>query len=143
MTECVDEALKVLRFTTPTVTKLTPIELHHGRKPRIELTNLKRDGNSYHSDLSELSVSADKKPKIPIYFTRDEEGDVSALGDVSGDVVMAKKRPTKKRQKHYRENNFRLVSIPLDLLRKSLTRYHLKGNFKQNYKPQEAERNIP
>ena len=33
-------ALKVMRFTIHTGLKLTPFELHHGRKPRTELTNL-------------------------------------------------------------------------------------------------------
>ena len=47
LTECVNRALKVMRFTIHTGLKLTPFELHHGRKPRTELTNLVKDGNHF------------------------------------------------------------------------------------------------
>ena len=36
-----------------------------------------KDGKSYLSDWSEYSVSADKKPKIPIYPSRNKKGGVS------------------------------------------------------------------
>ena len=39
LTECVNRALHVMRFTIHTGQKITPFELHHGRKPRTELTN--------------------------------------------------------------------------------------------------------
>ena len=84
LTECVNRALKVMRFTIHTGLKLTPFELHHGRKPRTELTNLVKDGKSFVSDWTELSVLAEKKPKIPIYVSRNEEGDVTNY------LVMAK-----------------------------------------------------
>ena len=60
MNECVNRALKVMRFTTHTGLKLTPFELHHGRKPRTELTNIIKDGKSYLSDWSELCFSREK-----------------------------------------------------------------------------------
>ena len=47
LTECVNRALKVMRFTIHTGLKTTPLELHHGRKPRTELSNLVKDGKSY------------------------------------------------------------------------------------------------
>ena len=51
LTESVNRALKVMRFTIHTRLKKTPIELHHGRKPRTELTNIIKDGNhSYPID---------------------------------------------------------------------------------------------
>ena len=84
LTECVNRALKVMRFTIHTGLKLTPFELHHGRKARTELTNLVKDGKSFLCDWTELSVSAEKKPKFPIYESRDEEGDVTIY------LVMAK-----------------------------------------------------
>ena len=59
LTECVNRALKVMRFKIHTGSKLTPFELHHGRKPRTELTNLVEDGKSFPSDWTELSVSAE------------------------------------------------------------------------------------
>ena len=77
LTECVNRALKVMRFTIHTGLKLTLFELHHGRKPRTELTNLVKDGKSYLSDWTKLSVSAEEKPKTPIYVSRNEEGDVT------------------------------------------------------------------
>ena len=90
LTECVNRALKVMRFTIHTGLKLTPFELHHGRKPRTELTNLVNDGKSFLFDCTELSVSAEKKPKIPIYLSRNEEGDVTNY------LVMAKTKTEEK-----------------------------------------------
>ena len=40
LTESVNRALGVMRFTIHTGLKKTPFELHHGRKPRTELTNI-------------------------------------------------------------------------------------------------------
>ena len=74
LTECVNRALKVMRFTIHTGLKLTQFELHHGRKPRTKITNLVKDGNSFLSDWTESSVSAEKEPKFPIYVSRNEEG---------------------------------------------------------------------
>ena len=44
LTESVNRALKVMRFTKHTGLKKTPFELHHGRKPRTELTKIIKDG---------------------------------------------------------------------------------------------------
>ena len=68
---------QVMRFTIHTGLKLTQFELHHGRKPSNELTNLVKDGKSFISDWTDLSFSAEKKPKIPIYVPRNEDGDVT------------------------------------------------------------------
>ena len=43
LTEGVNKALNVMRFTIHTGLKTTPFELHHGRKPRTELTNIIKD----------------------------------------------------------------------------------------------------
>ena len=77
LTGSVNRALHVMRFTIHTGLKLTPFELHHGRKPRTELTDIVKDGKSYLSDWSELSVSASNKPKIPIYVGRNADGDIT------------------------------------------------------------------
>ena len=45
ITECVNRALNLMRFTIHTGMKITPFELHHGRKPRTELTNIFKDVN--------------------------------------------------------------------------------------------------
>ena len=44
LTESVNRALRAMRFTIHTRLKRTPFELHHGRKPRTELTNIPKDG---------------------------------------------------------------------------------------------------
>ena len=77
LTESVNRALRVTRFTVHTGLKKTPFELHHGRKPRTELTNIIKDGKSYLSDWSELSISAPARPKIPIYVDRDADGEIT------------------------------------------------------------------
>ena len=43
LTESVNRALRIIRFTIHTGLKITPFELHHGRKPRTELTNIVKD----------------------------------------------------------------------------------------------------
>ena len=77
LTECVNKALNVMRFTIHTGLKITLFELHHGRKPRTELTNIIKDGNTFLSKWSELTVSANNRPNILIYVTRNGEGEVS------------------------------------------------------------------
>ena len=67
LTESVNRALKLKHFTIHTGLKQTPFDIHHGREPRTELTNTIKDGKSYPSDWSELSVSLTNKPNIPIY----------------------------------------------------------------------------
>ena len=76
-TESVNRALKVMRFTIQTGLRKTPFELHHGRKPRTELTNIINDGTSFLSDWSELSILAPNKPKRPIYARRDAEREIT------------------------------------------------------------------
>ena len=50
LNESINRALRVMRFTIHTGLKRTPFELHHGRKPRTELTNIIKDGKTYLSD---------------------------------------------------------------------------------------------
>ena len=100
-----------MRFTIHTGLKLTPFELHHGRKPRTELTNLVNDGKSFLSDWTELSVSAEKKPKIPVCVSRDEEGDVTNY------LVMAK---TKAEEKALDKQPKKTNSVSKNYNRKSL-----------------------
>ena len=50
-------------------------ELHHGRKQRTELKNVIEDGESFLSEWSKLSVSVESKSKIPIYVSRNSDGD--------------------------------------------------------------------
>ena len=50
LTECVNRALNVMWFTIHTGLMTTPFELHHGRKPRTDLTNIIKDGKSFLSN---------------------------------------------------------------------------------------------
>ena len=51
LTESVNRALRVMRFTIQTgLKKITPFELHHGRKPRTGLTNIVKDVKTYLSN---------------------------------------------------------------------------------------------
>ena len=75
--ESVNRALKVMRFKLHTELKKIPFKLHHGRKPKTELPNIIKDGKSFLSNWSELSVSAPKRPKIPIYVGRDADGEIT------------------------------------------------------------------
>ena len=91
LTESVNRALRVMRFTIHTGLKKTPFELHHGRNPRTELTNIIKDEKSFLSKWSELSISAPNRIQIPIYVGRDADG------DITNDMVIARTK-TEERQ---------------------------------------------
>ena len=90
LTESVNRALRVMRFTVHTGLKKTPFELHHGRKPRTELTTIIEDGKTYLSDWSELSISAPTRPKVLIYAGRDADG------EITDNIVMARTKAEEK-----------------------------------------------
>ena len=124
LTESVNRALRVMRFTIHTGLKLTPFDLHH-REPRTELTNIVEDGKSYLSNWSELSVSATNRPKIPIYEGRDADG------DITNHIAMAR---TKTEEKHLadgpkspkKENS---VRYPFYFVEKNYNERSLEGKF--------------
>ena len=86
LTESVNRAPKVMRFTIHGTEK-TPFEIHHCRKPRTKLINLIKDGNSFVSDWSELSILAPNKLKNPIHVGRDADG------ETTNHMVMARTKP--------------------------------------------------
>ena len=90
LNESINRALRVMRCTIHTGLKRTPFELHHGRKPKTELTNIVKDGKTYLSDWSEMSISAPNKPKIPIYMGRDADG------EITNHIIMAKTKAEEK-----------------------------------------------
>ena len=93
LTEIVHRALRVMRCTVHTGLKKTPFEQHHRKNSRIELTNIVKDGKTYLSDLSELSISAPiKPPKIPIYVGRDADAEITKH------IVMARTKAEEKQQ---------------------------------------------
>ena len=127
LTECVNRALNVMLFTIHTGLKTTPFQLHHGRKPRTELTNIIKDGKSFLSSWSELSDLANKRPKIPIYVTRNGEG------EVSNHIVMAR---TKTEEKALTEISPKKKSsvgrYPFRFFEKNQNKISLEGRFQEN-----------
>ena len=115
LTECVNRALKVMRFTLHTGLNLTPFELHYGRKPRPELTNLVKDGKSFLSDWTELSVSAEKKTNDTNLRVEKEEGDVTNY------LVIAK---TKTEEKAVDKPKIRLVNTLFNLSKRTTIESH-------------------
>ena len=116
VTGSVIRALWVVRFTIHTGLKIPPFELHHGRKPRTELTNIVEDGKTYLSNWSEMPFSAPTRPKIPIYVGRD------AGGEITNHMVMARTKSEEKqlteRQKSLKKKN--LVRYPFKFVEKKL-----------------------
>ena len=84
-TERINRALRVMPFTIHIGLRVSQIELHHGRKPRPDLTNKVQDNKKYPSDSATLHVSLPPK-QIPFYVARYEKG------EVTDHIVMARKR---------------------------------------------------
>ena len=119
LTESVNRASRVMRFTLHTALKITPFELHHGRKPRTELTNIVKDEKTYLSNWSELTISAPDRPKIPIYVGRDAEG------EITNHIVMAKTKTEKNNREKIRSHRRRKIWLDtlFHLLKKIITKY--------------------
>ena len=125
LTESVNRALKVMQFTIHTGLKKTPFELHHGRKPRTELTNIIKDGKSFLFNWSELSVLAPNRPKIPIYVGREADG------EITNHMVMARTK-TEERQLASESKSLKKrssVRYPFKFLEKRHNRKFLEGRF--------------
>ena len=86
LTESINRALRVMGFTIHKGLKITPFELHHGRKPRTELTNIIKDGKTFLSNWSEMNISAPSRPKIPIYVGRDADR------EITNHIIMARNK---------------------------------------------------
>ena len=125
LTESVNRALRVMRFTIHTGLTITPFELHHGRKPRTELTNIVKDGKTFLSNWAEMTISAPDRPKIPIYVGRDAEG------EITNHIIMAK---TKTKEKQMTENikspkKKNSVRYPFLFFEKNYNKKSLEGKF--------------
>ena len=123
--EGTDLTESVMRFTIHIGLKRTRFELHHGRKPRTELTNIVKDEKTYLSDWSEISISAPNKPKIPIYVGREADG------EITNHWVMARNK-TEERQanegpKSPKKKNS--VSYPFKFVEKNHNKKSLEGRF--------------
>ena len=104
LTKSVNRALQVMRFTIHTGLKRTPFELHHGRKPRTDVTNIVKNGKTHLSDWSEISISANI-PKIPIYVDRDADG------EITNHMVMAKTKTEKNKPMKARSHRRRKIRL--------------------------------
>ena len=125
LTESVNRALRVMRFTLHTGLKKTPFELHHGQKPKTELSNIIKDGKSFLSNWSDISISAPNRPKIPIYVGRDADG------EITNHIALARTK-TEERQlaaetKSPKKRNS--VRYPFKFLEKRHNRKSLEGIF--------------
>ena len=128
-----------MRFTIHTGLKITPFEVHHGRKPRTELTNIVENGKTYLFTRSEMTKSAPNRPKKQLYKGRDAEGEIT-------NHVMAR---TKTEKKHLNEDPKSpekkiLVRYLLYFFEKNYNKNHKTESFKtKNHKLQSAELRVP
>ena len=129
LTESVNRALRVVRFTIHTGLKITPFELHHGRKPRTKLKDIVKDAKTYLSNWSEMTILALDGRKIPIYVGRDAEG------EITNHIIMAKTKNEGKQSgestKSPKKKNS--VGYPFSFIEKNHNTYSLEGRF-QNRK---------
>ena len=114
-----------MRFIVHTGLEKTPFELHHGRKPRTELTNIVKDGKTYLSDWSELSVLAPTRPKIPIYVGRDADD------NITNHIVMARTKAEEKQTTEGAKSpkKKKSVSYPFQFVEKNHNKKSLEGKF--------------
>ena len=76
LTESINQALTVMRFTMHNGHEVNPSGIHHGKKPRTKLTNIIKDSKSCLSDRTTWDVSVPLK-QIPIYVVRNEEKELT------------------------------------------------------------------
>ena len=128
LNESRNRALRVMRFTIHTGLKRTPFELHHGRKPRTELTNIVKDGKTYLSDWSEMSISAPKKQKIPIYVGRDADS------EITNHIILVKTKAEEKQANEGPKSPKKKSSVryPFKFVEKNHNKKSLEGRFQKN-----------
>ena len=109
-----------MRFIVHTGLKKTPFELLHGKKPRTELPNIVEDCKTYLSDWSELSISAPIRSKIPIYVSRDADG------EITNHIVMARTKAEEKQQSAGPKATKKKIRLAVlsNSLKKTITRNH-------------------
>ena len=125
LTGSVNRALKVMRFTIHTGLKKTPFELHHGRNPRTELTNIRKDGKSFLSDWSKLSILAPNKPKMTMYVGQDAEG------EITNHMVMARTKTEERQLASEAKSPKKKIPVryPFNFVEKRHNRKPLEGMF--------------
>ena len=117
LTENVNRALRVMRFTLQTRLKLTPFELHYGRKQNQRIS-LRTENHTYLTGRSCLFQHR-IDPKYLYYVGRGAEGDITNL------IIMAN---TKVEEKHLAEepksSKEKKLDIPSIVLKKITTKNH-------------------
>ena len=87
LNENINRVWRIVRFTIHTGLKVSPFELHHGRKPTTELTKIIKRNKSYLSDWTTLSILVPPK-YIPIYVARNKKS------EATDHIIMAKNTKT-------------------------------------------------
>ena len=85
LTESVNRTLRLLRFRIRARFEVSPFELHHGRKPKTELTNITKSNKSFYSDRTTLIVSVPRSKYQSVWPEKQ-------IGEVKEHIVMARKR---------------------------------------------------
>ena len=116
-----------MRFTIHTGLKITPFELHHGRKPRTEVTNIIRDGKTVLSNWSEMNISAPSRPKIPIYVGRDADG------EITNHIIMARNKTEERQLNEGPKSPKKKTSVryPFYFVEKNHNKKSLEGRFQK------------
>ena len=127
LNESINRALRVMRFTIHTGLKRTPFELHRRRKPRTELTNIVKNGKTYLSDWSEISISEPNKPKITIYVGREADG------ENTNHIIMAKTKAEEKQANEGPKSPKKKSSVryPFQFVEKNHNKKSLGGRFQK------------
>ena len=86
LTESIKRACRVMSFTIHTGVKVNPSELHHGRKPETDLTNIVKDNKSLKR--LEIIERFSTTEKNPTHIARNEKR------DVTDHIIMARKKET-------------------------------------------------
>ena len=130
LNECINRALRVMRFTIHTGLKLTPFELHHGRKPRTELTKIIKDGKTFLSNWSEMNISALSRPEIPIYVGRESDG------EITNHIIMARNKTEEKQLNEGPKSPEKKNSVryPFYFFEKNYNKKSVEGRFQKNKK---------
>ena len=125
LTESINRSLRVLRFTIHTGPKITPFELHHGRKPRTELTNIIKDRNTFLSNWSEIIISAPSRPKIPIYVGRDADR------EITNHIIRARNKTEERQLNEGPKSPKKKISVryPIYFVEKNYNKKSLEGRF--------------
>ena len=131
LTESINRALYVMRFTVHTGKGKTPFELHHGRKPRTKLINFSNKQNSLLSNWETL-CNLENPERLPVYITRDSRGNISDY------LVMAKRKTGPTTPKIESPTKRKPTRIPVNKNKFPyyfVERNHQKKSFESKYKP--------